>query len=47
MLNTTPVPMQRNLSRSVILGISLLVFWIMLGTLGFMLLEGWSFVDSL
>jgi voltage-gated potassium channel len=39
--------MQRNLSRSVILGTALLLFWIMLGTVGFAVLEGWSFVDSL
>ncbi len=39
--------MQRNLSRSVILGTALLMFWIMVGTVGFTVLEGWSFVDSL
>ena len=46
-LATKPVPMQRNLSRSVILGTALLLFWIILGTVGFTVLEGWSFVDSL
>ncbi len=47
MIGTKPLPMQRNLSRSVILGTALLVFWILLGTAGFAVLEGWSLVDSL
>ena len=39
--------MERSRSRSVILGIVLLVFWILLGTVGFTLIEGWSLVDAL
>jgi len=37
----------RNLPRSVVLGTVLLAFWILLGTVGFTLLEEWSLVDSL
>ena len=46
-MNTKPVPMQRHLYQKMFLGVSLLAFWILLGTVGFTLLENWSFVDSL
>ncbi len=40
-----PVPLRRQ-QTSVVLGVALLGFWTILGTLGFNLIEGWSFFDS-
>lgn len=39
--------MHRNPTFGVTLGIVLLLIWVVIGTLGFMGLEGWTFVDSL
>ena len=42
-----PFPMLTNRESGIVLGIALLGFWLLFGTLGFVFIEGWSLVDSL